>query len=427
MLWEVHEFGNGKIDIRRKKKPSLVNHYYFHIKDKQWGHVCVRMCAHRPFSCNIMLNGHEWVENHKQAASLEFTKESNCFTSYRDGEKLSRIADTLKHQGQLEKVCQRWIYGCLWFALDYEGQKKTGFSYRFSVYQVEYSRNFLFKRGRQLDEVYQHIINLTRERIDIPYLKTLLGRKNRPYITKRHSSAPEVQVQTPDYNLTVFKIHLGKLTLKLYDKGERTLRAEVVAHNTKELGCKRSLEYFEAMVVKLNELMSSFINNITYAHAAIIDDGTMENLSKPVQTGKARLAGITLTNQRNVALMESVLALMLYPQGFSCIDLKEMMHKKRFRDYSINNARYDMRKLKGKTFVQKIKGKQKYYATKSGIQNISAVLCVWKQELKPFLTMVNKKSIDKQSKELNTVETHFYNARKEIHSISNLYGIKIAS
>ena len=58
---------------------------------------------------------------------------------------------------------------------------------------------------------------------------------------------------------------------------------------------------------------------------------------------------------------------------------------------------------------------------------MSAVLCVWKQELKPFLTMVNKKSINQQNKELNTVETHFYHARKEIHSISNLYGLKIAS
>jgi len=83
------------------------------------------------------------------------------------------------------------------------------------------------------------------------------------------------RIETHDYNLTVFKIHVGKLTLKLYDKGERTLRAEVVVHNTKELGCKRSLEYFEAMVVKLNELMGNFINNITYAHTAIIDDGTM--------------------------------------------------------------------------------------------------------------------------------------------------------
>jgi hypothetical protein len=427
MLWEVHEFGNSSIDVRRKKKASLVNHYYFHIKDKQWGHVCVRMCAHPPFSCNIILNGHEWVENHKQTAGLAVTKESNCFTSYTDGEKLSRIADTLKHQGQLEKVCQRWVYGCLWFALDYEAQKKTGFSYKFSVYQVEYSRNFLFKRGRLLDEVYQHIINLTRERIDIPYLKTLLGRKTRPYTTKHHSSAPEVHVQTPDYNLTVFKIHVGKLTLKLYDKGERTLRAEVVVHNTKELGCKRSLEHFETMVVKLNELMGNFIGNITYAHAATIDDGTMENLSKPVQTGRTRLAGITLTSKRNVTLMESILALMIYPQGFSCTDLKEMMCKKRFKDYTVNNARYDMRKLKGKKFVQRIRGKQKYHATKQGIQTMSAALCIWKQELKPFLTIVNKKSIDVQAKELNKIETHFCNAKREIHSVSNLYGLKIAS
>ena len=374
-----------------------------------------------------MLNGHEWVENHKQAASLGFTKESNCFTSYTDGEKLSRIADTLKHQGQLEKVCQRWVYGCLWFALDYEAQKRTGFCYRFSVYQVEYSRNFLFKRGRQLDNVYQHIINLTRERIDIPYLKMLLGRKTRPYITKHHSSAPEVQVQTPDYNLTVFKIHVGKLTLKLYDKGERTLRAEVVVHNTKELGCKRSLEYFEEMVLKLNELMGSFMNNITYAHAAIIDDGTMENLSKPVQSGKARLAGINLTNKRNVALMECVLALMIHPKGFSSAALMEMMRKKRFRDYTINNARYDLRKLKGKKFVQKIKGKQNYQATKHGIQTMSAALCVWKQQLKPLLSIVNKKDIDEQTKQLSVMETHFLNAKKEINNISNLYGIKIAS
>jgi len=427
MLWEVHEFGNGKIDIRRKKKASLVNHYYFHIKDKQWGHVCVRMCAHPPFSCNIILNGHEWVENHKQTSSLAVSKESNCFTSYTDGEKLSRIADTLKHQGQLEKVCQRWVYGCLWFALDYEGQKRTGFCYKFSVYQVEYSRNFLFKRGRQLDNVYQHIINLTRERIDMPYLKTLLGRKTRPYITKRHSSAPEVHVQTPDYNLTVFKIHVGKLTLKLYDKGERTLRAEVVVHNTKELGCKRSLEYFETMVVKLNEVMGSFINNITYAHASIIDDGTMEDIGKPVQSGKTRMAGITLTKKRNVALMESILALMIYPKGFSCANLKEMMNKKRFRDYTINNARYDMRKLQGKKFVEKIKGKQKYHATRQGIQIMTAALCVWKQELKPLLTIVNKNNIDEQAKELTLVETHFLNAKREINTISNLYGIKIAS
>jgi repressor of nif and glnA expression len=124
--------------------------------------------------------------------------------------------------------------------------------------------------------------------------------------------------------------------------------------------------------------------------------------------------------------MESVLALMIYPKGFGCNDLKEKMQKKGYKDYSTNNARYDMQKLKGKKFVDKIKGKQKNKATKQGIQIMSAALCVWKQELKPFLTIVNKKEIDENSKELNAIESHFFNARMEIQSISNLYGIKIA-
>ncbi len=38
-------------------------------------------------------------------------------------------------------------------------------------------------------------------------------------------------------DLTVFKVHFGALTLKLYDKGARVLRAETIAHNIKELRC----------------------------------------------------------------------------------------------------------------------------------------------------------------------------------------------
>ncbi len=72
----------------------------------------------------------------------------------------------------------------------------------------------------------------------------MMGRKNRPHNHKRKSTGIEIRIEKPDYNLTIFKIHFGKITLKLYDKGERILRAEVVVHNTKELKCKRSTSNF---------------------------------------------------------------------------------------------------------------------------------------------------------------------------------------
>ena len=46
------------------------------------------VCVHiRPSVAMFMLNGHEWVENHKQTPGLSVIKESNCFTSYIQTEK----------------------------------------------------------------------------------------------------------------------------------------------------------------------------------------------------------------------------------------------------------------------------------------------------------------------------------------------------
>jgi hypothetical protein len=213
----------------------------------------------------------------------------------------------------------------------------------------------------------------------------------------------------------------------LYDKGERTLRAEVVVHNSKELGCKRSLEHFGLMVTKLEGLMNNFVSNLTYAHVATIDDDTMEDLNKPVEQGKSKVSGINITHSRNVALMESVLTLLFHPKGFGAGDLVAKMKQRGFKDYSISSARYDMRKLKAKEFIEKIKGKQKHRLTHHGIETISAALCVWKQQLKPFMKIVKKKDRSNFGEELNKVESHFFNARTEIHQISDWYGLKIAS
>ena len=179
MVWDIKEFGAGKIDIRKKNHfASYINHYSFHIIDQEWGHITIKISGHFPFGAQIILNGHEWVERRSGIKKLSVIKEGNCFTSFSNGEALSRIADTLSIQkGQLEGVCNRWIYRCLWFGLDQEEQERSGFRYQYSIYQVEYSRNLLFKRGTQLDQMYQNLITLTRGKLDIKRLTHHNGKK----------------------------------------------------------------------------------------------------------------------------------------------------------------------------------------------------------------------------------------------------------
>lgn len=425
LLWEVKEFENGSIDIRRKKKTSLVNHYFFHIMDKKWGHITVRMCAHPPFTCNIILNGHEWVERHSKYGKLDAIKESNCFTAYNNGEKLTQIADTLKINGQFEQTCQKWIYSCLWFVMDKKQQEVTGIEYKFSIYQIEYSRNLLFQRGRQMDDVYQKIIDSTRGRLDIKRVKTIFGKKNRPYKHKSTAAAPEVRIETPDYNMTIFKIHFGRLTVKLYDKGERTLRAEVVVHNTKDLKCRRGVESFEEIVEKLETIMRSFLSNLDYAHVATISEKNIEEISSPSQVGANRLAGIDFNKPKAKQVAIVLLALSMKPGGFTSKDLAVEMSNRFIPEYSTRNASYDIKKFRGKEMVIKIPRRITYQLTEEGIKTIAAILCLMTKGAPLLLSVIASSWKEQKKEELSRMDQYLFGIHQNCENIRTLQNMKL--
>src|SRR5207247_5983972 len=98
---------------------------------------------------------------------------------------------------------------------------------------------------------FQALIDRSRVLLDLKTIKTILGYKHRPKYRKRKKKSAEweVAVEKPTYDLTIFKLHCGRLTLKIYTKGERVLRIEVVVHNTQELVCGRSQEKLHEFVI----------------------------------------------------------------------------------------------------------------------------------------------------------------------------------
>lgn len=229
LVWQARHNDRGQLDLRRPANWPLIYHYHFHIVDRQWGHLTIRMSGHPPFGVQISLNGHEWVQRQAEQASVAWVKEGNCFVGGSDLARLSGLAKRLDGPAglaQLARVCDRWVYSaCLCFGLTREQQERSGFHYAYSCYQLAYSRNLLFKSGRQLDEVYQGLIDRTRRLLDVPRLKTIFGRKHRPHQVRRGGGRLEKIVQRADYDLTVFKLHFGKLTLKRYDiGGQQSLR-----------------------------------------------------------------------------------------------------------------------------------------------------------------------------------------------------------
>jgi len=237
----------------------------------------------------VILNGHEYVACQARKAGIVFTKEGNCFTTISDAAGLAKIADTLSEHraiGRLSQVCERWIRTCVCFAPDFDEQKGSGFRYQYSNYQIEYSRNLIFEVGGHMDQVFQALIDRSRAPMDLKTIKTILGYKRRPKYRQRarRSTEWEVAVERPTYDLTIFKLHSGKLTLKIYTKGERILRIEAVAHNTQELNCGRSLDKFPEVVFRLKAILERFADALSCIDQCFIADDL-------ARASAARLAG----------------------------------------------------------------------------------------------------------------------------------------
>jgi len=134
-----------------------------------------------------------------------------------------------------------------------------------------------------MEQVFQALIDRSRVRLDLKTVKTILGCKRRPKYRSRKKRAAEweVAVERPTYDLTIFKLHCGGLTLKIYSKGERVLRIEVIVHNTRELGCGRALENFPEIVRRLQALLERFADALSCIDSCFISDQTLERLPTP--------------------------------------------------------------------------------------------------------------------------------------------------
>jgi hypothetical protein len=427
-VWEVTRSTNGVL-VNLAKKRAFVNHYSFHIMDPEWGHLTIKMAGHPPFGAQVILNGHEYVAVAAQARGLGFAKESNCFTRITDPVGLAQVADTLSQPatiGRLAQVCDRWIYSaCLCFGLDLHEQDRSGFRYGYSVYQAEYSRNLLFRSGVQMDQVFDRVIDRTRSRLDVPILRTLFGVKHR----HAHNRSPQLSlrlatvIETPRYDLTLFKVHFGNLTLKAYTKGEHVLRFEAIVHNTKYLGCGRVLDNFPAIIDRLAGMVDRFTTTLDCVDVTFIGDGLLDQLPAPTQLGATRVGGIDLNKPRIRAALAAVLALSPLAGGFTVSALAEKVHSMTGTDYTIRQAAYDLRKLRGKHLVTKPGRARRYQLTPQAAGTIAALLALREHVIAPIIAGVRSPRRGRKPSTWTPVDRDYETIRIDMQHLFNNLGI----
>ena len=429
-IWKAYTNPNGKLVLYRPKRPALVNHYYFHLVDPQWGHVTIRLCGHPPFPALIMLNGHEWVERTGQQQRLSLVKRSNCFVEGSDLRGVDQIAARFLAPGAilgLAEVCERWLYSsCLCFGLTREEQQRSGFAYQFSVYQIEYSRNLVFKSGRELDAYYQSLIERMWPALDVPRLKTIFGRRNRPHL--KAGRRLEKRIERTDYDLTVFKLTFGGLELKMYDKAARLLRIEMIARRTDDLHCGRLLTRVPEMLTQMRETVLNFMNVVQAVHHCTVGARHLDGLAAPTRRGAKRIAGVDLQKPRMQAVAAGVIALAAVPRGFTAEELaaQAKQHRPRLRrNYGGRQAAYDLRKLRAKGLVQRVGKTRRYRVRKPAIKTLAASFILREKVIKPVLAGVCRPRRGRPQKYPSLIDEHYRTLQQAMHR--TLEHLKIAA
>jgi hypothetical protein len=433
LVWEAQMTSTGKLGQLVPRRPwPYVNHYSFHILDPDWGHLTIKMSGHPPFGAQVMLNGHEYVACQAKQAGIGFTKQDNCFTTITGAAELAQLADTLSQPetaGRLRDLCERWIYStCLCFALDLEEQKRSVFSYNYSVFQTEYSRNLLFRAGGQMEQVFQALIDRSRSPLDLFRIKTIFGDKKRPHrdTRKKNPTRWGVVVETPDYDTTIFKVHYGKMTLKIYSKGERVLRIEVILHNAKAYRWGHSLPCFPEIVVRLKGILERFLNAVGCINSCFVSDEVLETLPQPAQIGRTRVGGLDLNKSRMRRVAEAVLALSAAPAGFTSSDLASQVRSANGQsesEYGTRRAAYDIKKLRAKGMVRKIGKSRRYEPVPEGLRSLTALLVLREKIIRPLLTASGQPEPTARPANPTSIDHHYESLRAGMRDLFTDLGI----
>ena len=153
------------------------------------------------------------------------------------------------------------------------------------------------------------------------------------------------------------------------------LRFEAVVHNTRALRCGRVLDNFPTIIARLAAMVDRFCTTLDCVDHTFIGDDLLDRLPTPAQIGATRVGGVDLNKPRIRAALSAVLALSPASDGFTVAELTAKVHTMTgHTGYTIRQAAYDLRKLRGKDLIAKPGRTRRYHLEPQNAGTIAALL-----------------------------------------------------
>jgi len=379
--------------VQAKDRPRLINArrvqrvLYFYFLDPDVGLIYVRLTTWFPFTVQVYLNGHSWLERQMLKRRLGFNLQDNAFTALDDPKAAQELADSFVDQNW-RKILNRLarqvnpLMKQPWF---------RGLSYYWVVDQAEFSTDLVFTSREALAGLYPRLLDHAAVNFSARDILTFLGRRFHP----RFDGEVLTDCQKGRWPGARIKHRMKNNWLKMYDKFALVLRIETVINNPREFRVRRlrTREGRREMVwcpmnkgvINLYRYREvSLAANQRYLEAlSVVDDPApayrqIEELTKPVVVAGRSHTGFNPAVGADVKLFGAVLDGNHLVRGFYNADIREALYgltedagERRRQSHAVGRM---LKRLHVRGLIVKVPHSRRWHVSQKGHQLLGAVV-----------------------------------------------------
>jgi hypothetical protein len=336
------------------------NHYYFYVRDREWGRAFVKACSYAPYPLWLYLNGHEWAKRQCEKQAIAYQRLDNGFRSCADAEALAAICARLsaRHVWGFFRRWERILPSPFT-----DEDRGHGYRYQLAFRQLELSDTRVFDRpqaARQwFEQALRDQLTLGRpDRVSIVFGRKVIRSTPGRFLTRilSRDDAPGLEV------------HYKASKVKQYPKEGRALRTETTVNDSYDFGIGRRVTQANWAALlgigeQVNErLLAAQIDVCPCAPAP----ETLERVVLPARDPDGNpCPALRFGDPRVQALLASLCCFSHLLGGLTSRSLRPLVAGF-LPGYSPRQMSYDLRRLRQNGFLIRIEGSQRYELTPTG-------------------------------------------------------------
>jgi hypothetical protein len=306
---------------------------------------------------------------------VTFRQDDNAFVGVQDVARLQAVADALSGE-LIQKRLEHWTF-LLGPKFTSEDRRGAMLERSFYLHQVEYARNFIFRRHRPIRDLFARSCELGLWGLQADKIVNIFGGQKRLINGKVQTTLERMDGRH------VFRAYWKHGWLKQYAKSWTFLRNELTSNNLRDFGLRKGLEDLGAARQKLLGVLDRFAGVQAENLNVHGDFSLLTRIALPVQNGKVRTAGIRVQDARLLRLLEVLLHAGVGVGGWTTRQLLAEIHQ-RFgltpESYGLHSLRYDLRKLQGHGLLERVDGHHRRRLTDKG-QRVAILFLLFHRRL----------------------------------------------